>query len=272
MAPAGARRGTRRRVTRYPALSALRVGCVQYLNAKPLIHGYHGPVVFDHPSGLARDLAAGALDVALVPVFEALRHPRYLLADGVAIASDGPVYSVFLAHRGPLAEIRSIALDPASLTSVHLLQVLLAEYHGRRPQLLALAAFPDAADAVLLIGNQAIAFREGDAGAHQLLDLGEEWRRCTGLPFVYAPWLLRADLPDAPAVADELRALQRHGTARIGEIVRTDPHDPVLSERYLTQHIRFGLGAREKAGIEKFRELLVRHGFIPASDEPLRYV
>ena len=259
-------------MTRYPALSALRVGCVQYLNAKPLIHGYNGPVVFDHPAGLARDLAAAVLDVALVPIFEALRHPRYLLADGVAIASDGPVYSVFLAHRGPLAEVRTIALDPASLTSVHLLQVLLAEYHGLRPALLELAAFPAKADAVLLIGNQAIAFRERDAGAHQLLDLGAEWQRCTGRPFVYAPWLLRADLPDAPAVAAELRALQRQGTACIAEIVRADPHDPAFSERYLTEHIRFGLGAREKAGIEKFRELLTKHGFIAASGEPLRYV
>lgn len=259
-------------MTRYPALSALRVGCVQYLNAKPLIHGYDGPVVFDHPSGLARDLAAGRLDVALVPTFEALRHPRYLLADGVAIASDGPVFSVFLARRGPLAAVRSIALDPASLTSIHLLQVLLAEYHDLRPRLLELAAYPATADAVLLIGNQAIDFRERDAGAHQLLDLGEEWQRCTGLPFVYAPWLLRADLPDAAAVADELRALQRHGTAHIAEIVRTDPHDAALSQRYLTQHIRFGLGVREKAGIAKFRELLVKHRFIPASDEPLRFI
>ena len=257
---------------RYPALSALRVGCVQYLNAKPLIHGYAGPVVFDHPSGLARDLANGALDVALVPTFEALRDPRYLLADGVAIASDGPVFSVFLAHRGPLAEVRKIALDPASLTSVHLLQILLAEYHGRRPQMLDLSAFPADADAALLIGNQAIEFRERDAGAHQILDLGDEWKRRTGLPFVYAPWLLRADLPNAAAVAEELRALKRHGAAHLAEIIRADPHNPALSQRYLTEHIRFDLGPREKAGIEKFRELLVKHRFIAASDERLRYV
>ena len=259
-------------MTRYPALAALRVGCVQYLNAKPLIHGYDGSVVFDHPSGLARDLAAGALDVALVPIFEALRHPRYLLAEGVAIASDGPVFSVFLAHRGPLEEVRRIALDPASLTSIHLLQVLLAEYHGLRPQLLPLAAFPTETDAVLLIGNQAIDFRERDGGAHHLLDLGAEWQRCTSLPFVYAPWLLRADLPDAPAVAAELRALKSHGTARIAEIVRSDAHDPALSQRYLTEHIRFDLGLREKAGIEKFRELLVKRSFIAAASAPLRYV
>ena len=259
-------------MTRYPALSALRVGCVQYLNARPLIHGYVGPVTFDHPAGLARDLASGSLDVALVPIFEALRHPRYLLADGIAIASDGPVFSVFLAHRGPLAEVRSIALDPASLTSIHLLQVLLAEYHGLHPKLGPLSAFPGAADAVLLIGNQAIDFRERDAGTHQLLDLGAEWKRRTGLPFVYAPWLLRADLPNAPAVAAELRALKRHGLAHLADIVRADSHNPALSERYLTQHIRFDLGRREKAGIEKFRELLTAHGFIPASSAPLRYV
>jgi len=259
-------------VTRYPALSALRVGCVQYLNAQPLIHGYDGPVTFDHPAGLARDLAAGALDVALVPIFEALRHPRYLLADGVAIASDGPVFSVFLAHHGALADVRSIALDPASLTSIHLLQVLLAEYHGLHPKLAPLAAFPGGTDAVLLIGNQAIDFRARDAGAHQLLDLGEEWKRCTHLPFVFAPWLLRADLPNAAAVAAELRALKLHGSTHLAEIVRADPHDAAFRDRYLTHHIRFDLGPREKAGIEKFRTLLTAHGFIPASNEPLRYV
>jgi chorismate dehydratase len=259
-------------VTRYPALSALRVGCVQYLNAKPLIHGFDGPVVFDHPSGLARDLAAGTLDVALVPTFEALNHPRYLLADSVSIACDGPVFSVFLAHRGPLAEIRSVALDPASLTSVHLLQVLLTEYHGLRPEMLIIDAYPDEADAMLLIGNQAIEFRERDAGQHQILDLGDEWRRCTGLPFVFAPWLLRADLPNAIAVADELRALRQYGTAHLDEIIQSDPHDPALSRRYLTEHIRFGLGPREKAGIEKFRELLTKHRFISPSSEPLHYI
>ena len=261
------------RVTAWPALSKLRVGCVQYLNAKPLIHGYDGPVVFDHPSALARDLARGALDVALVPIFEALRDPRYLIADGVAIASDGPVFSVFLAHRGPLAEVRTIALDPASLTSVHLLQVLLAEYHGLRPQCVDAAIFRGIADAELLIGNQAIDFRHEHAETHQFLDLGEEWKRCTGLPFVYAPWLLRGDLENARAAAEELRALGRAGVARIGEIVRAETfRDAAFRERYLTQHIRFDLGAREKAGIGKFRELLGKHGFIGVDARELVYV
>ena len=256
---------------RHPALTGLRIGCVQYLNSKPLIHGYDGEVRFDHPSGLARDLAAGALDAALVPIFEALRGPRYRVADGVAIASDGPVFSVFLAHRGPLAEVRTIALDPASRTSAHLLQVLLAEFHGMRPQCVDPREFPGTPDAELLIGNQALDFRLADAGRHRLLDLGEEWQRRTGLPFVFAAWLLRPELPDAPAIAEDFRRLKNEGVAAIPAIAAAEP-DPVLAARYLTQHIRFDLGEREKAGIARFAELLAKHRLIPRLPGPLEYV
>ncbi|MEI9892488.1 MAG: menaquinone biosynthesis protein [Chthoniobacter sp.] len=255
----------------YPALAGLRIGCVKYLNSKPLIHGYDGPVIFDHPSGLARDLAAGRLDVALVPTFEALRSPHYTLAEGVGIACDGPVYSVFLAHRGPLAELRSVALDPASLTSVHLLQVLLREYHDVRPELHDLAAFPAGTEAALIIGNQAIEFRQKDKDGYQILDLGEEWKRCTGLPFVFAPWLMRPDLPHAAEVAADLRALKAYGLERLDDIVRAEQRDPDFTRRYLTRHIRFELSAPEKAGIGKFRELLTKHGFIGETKTPLRY-
>src|SRR6185295_17793961 len=130
--------------------SKLRIGCVQYLNARPLIYGYDGPVVFDHPSALARDLARGELDAALVPIFEVLRDPRYVLVDDIAIGSDGPVFSVVLAHRGPLEKVRAITLDPASLTSIHLLRVLLAEYRGLHPQYADARVVNAKADAQLL--------------------------------------------------------------------------------------------------------------------------
>jgi chorismate dehydratase len=257
-------------VTPYPALRGLRIGCVQYLNSKPLIHDYDGPVVFDHPSGLARDLAAGKLDAALVPIFEVLRGPGYFVADGVAIACDGPVFSVFLAHRGPLAEVRTIALDPASLTSAHLLQVLLAEFHGLHPRYVDARSGADA-DAQLLIGNQAIDFRLADAGQHELLDLGAEWKRCTGLPFVFAVWALRPDLANPGELAEDFRALKSAGLAAIPAIVAADPtHNPVLSTRYLEEFIRFDLGPLEKDAIASFGKLLVKHRFLSATPDVAR--
>ena len=284
-------------MTEFPVLDGLRIGCVKYLNSKPLIHAYRGPVVFDHPSGLARGIAAGELDVALVPIFEVLRGWRchlsdssssaseaarsgtglppvtYQIVDGVAIASDGPVYSVFLAHRVPLSEIKTMALDPASRTSAHLVQVLLREYHGIAPRCIDPGDSTLEPDAKLLIGNQAIEFRQRPGASKRILDLGDEWKRCTGLPFVYATWLLRPGLKDPQGAAAELRRLRSAGLQCLPEIIRAETErNPSFTERYLTQHIRFELGEREKAGIDRFRELLTKHQFIASRGELLEYV
>ena len=109
----------------------LRIGCVKYLNARPLIRGWPGEVDFDHPSALCKRLADGELDVALVSSFEFLRNPIYRIVDDVSISTDGPVYSVVVAHRGDISEIQEIELDPASQTAVNLLRCLLAELGSR---------------------------------------------------------------------------------------------------------------------------------------------
>ena len=244
---------------RYPVLHGLRVGCVQYLNSRPLICDYEGSVVFRHPAVLAEMLFADQLDVALVPVFEALRHPGYQLVDGAVIASDGPVFSVFLAYRGALSDIRKIALDPASLSSAHLLRVMLAEFHGLHPE------YSGEGDARLLIGNQAIDFRMNPANADwNILDLGGEWKRCTGLPFVFALWAMRSGV--SPTAANELRALKQSGVQRIPEIVDCDDFSThEIRHCYLNAHIHFNIGERGKAAIERYRSLLVKHGLIADS-------
>lgn len=240
---------------------------MQYLNSKPLIHGYDGDVLLAHPSELARELAAGKLDAALVPAFEFLRDPHYALVDDVAIASTGPVYSVFLAYRGELRDIRRIALDPASLTSANLLRVLLAEFHGLKPE------FGAEGDAQLLIGNQAIDFREQDHPDTHILDLGEEWTRCTGLPFVFAAWAVRPEVGDARAIGDAFRSLKAHGLRHLDEIIAADhTGTPDLRRRYLTTHIRFDLREPEKAGLARYRELLHAHGRITSGLDPLVFV
>ncbi len=261
---------TRRRVSTdaYAALRGLRIGCVQYLNSRPLICAYDGSVIFEHPSALGRMLSAGELDVALVPVFKALSEPHFLLVDGAAVACDGPVFSVFLAYRGELADVQSVALDPASMTSAHLLQVLLAEYHGLHP------TYGSTGDARLLIGNQAIEFRLAPENAvWRFLDLGAEWKRCTGLPFVFALWAMRADIPEPLAVADALRGLKKEGLQRIPALIMAETFaTPEFRLRYLTQHIDFGIGQPAREAIAKYRELLTQHALIAPSPEPLRYV
>ncbi len=105
----------------------LRIGCVKYLNARPLIHGWLTDVVLDHPSALCVQLSRGELDIALVSSFEFLRNPIYRIVDGISISSDGPVYSVVVAHVGEISDVKEIELDPAAETSGNLLRCLLNE-------------------------------------------------------------------------------------------------------------------------------------------------
>jgi len=241
------------------SLPNLRIGCVRYLNARPLIESYDGPVTFAHPSELADQLNAGELDVALVPAYEALRHPECVAVDGVAIASRGTVWSVILAYKGALEEIRRLALDPASRTSAHLCKVFFAEWGKHIPEY---ASAPDAAR--LLIGDQAIAFRESPG--YHILDFGEEWLRRTGLPFVFAVWLIRPEVKNAPEVADVFREIARRGRSKIRE------RHTGFALQYLTEYIRFDVGAEEKCGLERFRELLCKHGYLPPGGSSLRFV
>lgn len=236
-----------------------RLGSVPYLNAVPLTAGIEHGCVFLPPSRLAAELHAGRLDAALVSVTEVLFHDGHDVLDGAAIASRGPVASVFLAHREPLGQMRTVFLDPASCTSVNLLRVLLAE-RGLAPEFRLLADTADAArhDNVLLIGNPAIAFRRAPHD-HALWDLGEAWDQLMGLPFVYAVWALRRGAP--PELRARLLMAKAAGMAAIPRTVaeRTE-YDADFRRAYLGGHIRYDLGDAEKAGLERFVELLVRHG------------
>ena len=177
----------------------VRVGAVSYLNAKPLYYGLeaHAPgveLVMDLPSRLADRLAAGDLDVALIPSVEYLRGAGrgYEILPGFAIAAHGPVWSVKLFSRVPFDQVRRLALDEGSRTSQALARVWLDAAHGVRPErveILPMGASPleSTADAVLVIGDRAM--RVPDAPWHAVVDLAEAWRDLTGLPFVFALWV-----------------------------------------------------------------------------------
>ena len=247
------------------AAAAFRIGCVGYLNAQPLIHGWPGPVVFDHPSALCAQLAAGELDVALVSAFEYLRDPVYAIVDDEAVAADGAVHSVFLAHRVPLEEIEEIALDPASRTSVNLLRVLLSE-NGLRPRFT-----DDAVDARLLIGDQAIRFRAGHGEQFCYWDLGAEWKRLTDLSFVFALWLIRPEVPNAAAIAHALRARRDANLHALDQVIAAQTEfSAEFCAFYFGERLRFSFGEREKAGLLHFRALCEKYGILPSGDATLR--
>jgi chorismate dehydratase len=248
------------------AAAALRLGCVRYLNARPLIHGWPGEVHFDHPAALCRMLADGNLDVAFVSSFEFLRNPSYSIVDGVCVAADGRVYSVFVAHREPLAHLSAIAADPNSRTSVKLLRCLLAE-RGLRAELV-----PDA-EAKLLIGDQAIRFRQQHEGEYEFWDLGAEWKRATGLPFVFAVWLIRPQVPNARAIAEQLRAQCRQNVAALDDVIAAQSEfAPEFCDRYFREHLRFTFGDAEKQGLLHFRALCEKHGLLSPNATPLRLI
>jgi predicted solute-binding protein len=243
---------------------SLRIGCVKYLNARPLIHGWAGSVVLDHPSALCAQLARGELDVALVSSFEFLRNPIYRIVDGVSISSDGPVYSVVVAHAGKISELNQIELDPAAQTSGNLLRCLFSE------QKLDAAFVPRSTSSIakgtgrLLIGDQAIRFRREHGNESDFWDLGEQWKKLVRLPFVYALWLLRPEVIDPKSIANELRALRDKNLANINALISEEKEfDHDFCDRYYRQHLRFSFGEREKHGLRAFDRLCQKHELLP---------
>lgn len=248
------------------SLKPFRVGSVPYLNAVPLTRGVEDEVSLFPPAKLAEMLRGDELDAALVSVTEVLFHDRYDVLDGVAIASLGEVKSVFVAHRYPIAEVREIFCDPASLTSVNLLKVLLAE-RGYKAELIPLPDYEIApsCDAVLLIGDPAIHFLRSEHG-HRIWDLGAAWFELTKLPFVYAVWALRRGLENKE-LRRRLREAKEFGVDTLDYIIRTrTDFDLDFRKDYLGWHIHYHLGSDEKRGLGRFAELLRKHGIGPVFD------
>jgi chorismate dehydratase len=218
---------------------------------------------------VAERLHAGEIDLGTIPSIE-YAFGDYVIVPGLAIGSRGPVRSVNLYHRRPLSELRRVALDTSSRTSVALLKVLLRERLGRDPEYVekppSLRAMLEDADAALMIGDHAL-YAE-DAVEH--LDLGEAWQAATGLPFVYAFWAGRPGVIDAAGIRALQDALDR-GRRAVREIARdyVGPYGEhaAQNETYLTAHIQFDLGEAEQQGLREFYRRAAALGLIPRVPE-----
>jgi len=242
------------------SLAPFRVGSVKALNTVPLTRGIENEVLFTTPAKLAEMLRRDELDAALVSVVEPLFNDRYDILDGVAVSALGEVKSVFLAHRRPLEEAKEVFCDTASLTSVMLLKVLLAE-RGLRPKFRPLESYEAARERnfVLLIGDVALDFALGPHD-HEIFDLGVAWYEMTQLPFVFAVWALRRGIENA-ALRRQLRDAKDFGLDTLETIIRErTEYDYDFRKDYLGWHIHYHLGSEEKRGLAKFMELLRKHG------------
>ena len=242
---------------------AVRLGAVSYLNVRPLVEGLGAQpgqvsLRFDVPSLCAALLAAGEIDLGMVPSITYADRPGDRIVPGVCIGSEGPVDSVALFTRRPLREIRSIALDTSSRTSVALTRILCARHFeiapAFRPASPDLAAMLASADAALLIGDPAL-FADYTSLGVTKVDLGQAWSDMTALPFVWAFWAGPAGGADASTVRVLQQAAAR-GAARTDEIANAycagDEARASIARRYLRAHLRFALDAPALAGLDTY--------------------
>ncbi|MGB7347062.1 MAG: menaquinone biosynthesis protein [Pirellulaceae bacterium] len=252
----------------------IRIGAVSYLNTKPLICGLRdrlngvGELSLNLPSRLADDLAAGRLDVALIPSIEYFRGLDYTVISDAAIACRGPVWSVRLLSRIPIRKIKRLALDEGSRTSAAMVRVLLSEMHGLSPETIPLPIdqTPEAvdADAILMIGDRAMHPEHGIY--EEIWDLGDRWCRWTELPFVFAMWVARAGV-NTTGLAEILQASRDEGLASLETIASSEAATHGLTNedlhRYFVENLHFQLGPGERAGLAAFQQKAKTLGLIP---------
>jgi chorismate dehydratase len=230
----------------------LRVGKVRYLNTVPLFYRLEGyQVVEGHPHELVKKIREGEIDAGIVSSVEYFFNPdKYFVLRDISISSVGKVCSVLLLSNKPLEEVHKVRITPNSLTSRYLLIYLLKEVYGREP-----AEVLEGEDAFLAIGDEALNLK----GRYDFCyDLGEEWFRATGLPFVYALFLLRkeASYEHSERLIEDLkrsvelffRDLER-GRAKVPE---------GFVKEYLSSCIDYGLSEAHLESLRMFFEFMER--------------
>ena len=240
-------------------MSKIKVGIVSYLNTRPLIYGLKYPPVADmielieeNPARLAEMLKNNEIDLGLIPVAAIPEIEEHYLVGDYCISAEGEAASVCLFSEVPLEEIKKVYLDYQSRTSVELLKWIMREYWGINPEI-AEAINEDyrkeikGTTAGLVIGDRAFEQRKLSTFFY---DLGAEWKKITGLPFVFATWVSNKVLPEEfIRIFNEANAI---GLNHIDEIVASHPFDLYDLKKYYNIHISYRLDDKKRRGMEKF--------------------
>jgi chorismate dehydratase len=264
-------------------MKPVALGAVGYLNARPLVFGLERhprfTLRFDVPSRCAELLHTNAIDLGLIPSIEYLRAPdgasagRYRIVPDLAITSHGAVASVMLYTTKAIGDLRSIALDTSSRTSVALTRVLCSRAFGIEPAFEPhgpdLQSMLRRCDAALVIGDNALLIDAAQVGV-TAIDLGDVWTRMTGLPFVYAFWAGRPGLVGS----GEVRALVEARDAGLGgidaiarEYFPDRPDQQAVGARYLRDNIQYHFGPEEQAGLALFYRYAAEAGVVKSAGD-----
>lgn len=262
----------------------MRLGRIGYINCYPVygaldrgIIPVPAELVTGTPSELNDLLAAGELDVSVVSAVEYARNASaYHLMPDLAVSCDGPVRSVLLFSRRPAPALdgATVLLSASSRTSVYLLQLLCQEVWRVRPRfaearaeaadLDALAGLPH--EAVLVIGDSALILAARRAYPH-CYDLGEAWKRWTGLPFVFAVWAARrgSDHAQVQEVHRALLSARAWGLEHLDELAAQAAGitgtDAATCRAYLSG-LDYGLSYKHLEGLTSFLRRLVTRGMV----------
>lgn len=265
----------------------LRVSAISFLNTAPLLWDFEHAVPrpelrleYTVPSACAEQLRTGAADIGIIPVVAYHDIPDLAVIPDVAIATKRTVRSIVLVSKLPIEDVRSVAADTSSRTSVLLARLLFRKWHGSDREFMPMApelpAMLAKCDAALLIGDPALTVSRSQ---YLIYDLAEEWRRLTGKSFVFAFWAVRREaLAEAPA--DLARVFQHsrdHGLepANLQQLGREWASRVGLSEAevisYLTDNIDYSLDADNLAGMELFFRYTAEAGLL-ASIRPVEFL
>jgi chorismate dehydratase len=276
----------------------LRVAAIDFLNPAPLMWNFHHPphahslaeryrLTLTRPSECARQLLAGEADLGLIPI--AALTPALRIIPGCTIASLDRVRSILLLSKVPLDQIRSVAADTASRSSVAYTELILKEFHDNSPRFAPAPADPVAMlrehDAALLIGDPALLALEArteierQTGPLAWHDIAHLWHTHTQLPWVAAVWAVRADLTLSQRERErlflDLNASRKHGLENIPALVEEwTPRiaiPPATIHTYLTENIHYQLDGEVRQAIARFRALAATHDILSPLD-PLPFL
>jgi chorismate dehydratase len=248
-------------------MQKIRISAVKYANTYPFLWGLRESgfdqkaiIETDHPAQCASKLINRKVDIGLVPVAALLQVRNYKIISDYCIGTNGKVRTVMLLSNSPFEEVKVINLDYRSVSSVNLVKVLARYMWNKEFKWVDTNEQFDFIntgknEAVVLIGDQCF---QSESSFRFRMDLGEEWKEHTGLPFVFACWASNRTL-DGSFISEFSDALKL-GVENIDKVSKAFSRNSVINEKelaqYLINNIDFNLDEKKRAGMSLFLDLL----------------